>query len=63
MVATEGLDSAGITESEMRKQVEATTALGRIGRPADIAPAAVYLASSDSAWVTGETLYISGGMR
>jgi 3-oxoacyl-[acyl-carrier protein] reductase len=37
--------------------------LGRIGRPEDIAPAAVFLASSDSDWMTGETLYISGGRR
>ena len=47
----------------MRRQIEASTPLGRIGQPQDIAPAAVYLASSDSAWVTGETLYISGGLR
>jgi 3-oxoacyl-[acyl-carrier protein] reductase len=39
------------------------TALGRIGQPDDIAPAVVYLASDDSSWVTGETHYISGGMR
>lgn len=63
MVETEGTHSAGITESEMRKQVEAQTPLGRIGKPGDIAPAVVYLASQDSAWVTGETLYVSGGMR
>jgi 3-oxoacyl-[acyl-carrier protein] reductase len=63
MVETEGFRSAGIHESDFRKQVEATTPLGRIGRPEDIAPAAVYLASADSAWVTGETLYISGGLR
>jgi 3-oxoacyl-[acyl-carrier protein] reductase len=63
MVETEGFRAAGIGESDMRKQVEATTPLGRIGEPKDIAPAAVYLASPDSAWVTGETLYISGGMR
>jgi 3-oxoacyl-[acyl-carrier protein] reductase len=63
MVVTEGFQAAGIHESDMRKQVEAQTPLGRIGQPDDIAPAAVYLASSDSKWVTGETLYISGGMR
>jgi 3-oxoacyl-[acyl-carrier protein] reductase len=63
MVETEGTHSAGITESDFRKQVESQTPLGRIGKPADIAPAVVYLASSDAAWVTGETLYISGGMR
>src|SRR5262249_6081372 len=59
MVDTEGVRSAGIAESEWRKQYEAQAPLGRIGQPQDIAPAAVYLASSDSAWLTGETLYIS----
>src|ERR1700736_1346384 len=63
MVETEGVHAAGIAESDMRKQTEVTTPLGRIGQPQDIAPAAVYFASSDSAWVTGETLYITGGLR
>jgi 3-oxoacyl-[acyl-carrier protein] reductase len=63
MVETEGFRSAGIAESDFRKQVEATTPLGRIGRPQDIAPAAVFLASSDAGWITGETFYISGGKR
>jgi 3-oxoacyl-[acyl-carrier protein] reductase len=65
MVETEGTTSAGITanESDLRKQVESQTPLGRIGQPPDIAPAAVFLASSDSAWITGETLYIAGGFR
>ena len=62
MVETEGVHAAGIAESDMRKQVEAQTPLGRIGQPQDIATAAVFLASSDSAWVTGETLTISGGL-
>jgi 3-oxoacyl-[acyl-carrier protein] reductase len=63
MVETEGTHSAGITESEMRKQVEAQTPLGRIGQPQDIASAVVFLASVDSSWITGETLVISGGYR
>jgi 3-oxoacyl-[acyl-carrier protein] reductase len=63
MVETEGVRSAGIHESDMRKQIEAQTPLGRIGQPQDIAPAAVFLASADSGWITGETLYISGGLR
>lgn len=63
MVETEGVHAAGISESDFRKQVEAQTPLGRIGQPQDIAPAAVFLASSDSSWITGETFYISGGMR
>jgi 3-oxoacyl-[acyl-carrier protein] reductase len=63
MVETEGVHAAGIAESDMRKQTEAMTPLGRIGQPEDIAPTAVFLASSDSAWITGETFFISGGMR
>lgn len=63
MVDTEGIRSAGIHESDMRKTIEATTPLGRIGEPDDIAPAVVFLASQDSSWITGETLYISGGFR
>jgi 3-oxoacyl-[acyl-carrier protein] reductase len=63
MVETEGTNSAGITDSEFRKQTEAQTPLGRIGQPHDIAPAVVFLASPDSAWITGEALYVSGGLR
>jgi 3-oxoacyl-[acyl-carrier protein] reductase len=63
MVETEGTQSAGIAESDMRKQVEAQTPLGRIGKPHDIAGMAVFLASDDSAWITGETFVISGGYR
>jgi len=63
MVETEGVHSTGIAESEFRKQVEATTPLGRIGQPGDIAPAAVFLASSDSGWITGESILIAGGAR
>jgi 3-oxoacyl-[acyl-carrier protein] reductase len=63
MVETEGTHSAGITQSDFRKAIEAQTPLGRIGQPQDIAPAAVFLASSNSAWITGETLTISGGLR
>jgi 3-oxoacyl-[acyl-carrier protein] reductase len=63
MVETEGVHAAGIAESDFRQQVEAQTPLGRIGQPHDIAPAAVYLASDDSAWITGESFYISGGLR
>jgi len=63
MVETEGVRAAGIASSDFRKEVESQTPLGRIGQPQDIAPAAVFLASADSAWMTGETLYISGGLR
>jgi 3-oxoacyl-[acyl-carrier protein] reductase len=63
MVETEGVHAAGFAESEFRKQIEAQTPLGRIGQPDDIAPAAVFFASKDSAWITGETLSITGGFR
>ena len=62
-VETEGTHGAGITESDFRKKVESDTPLGRIGQVGDIAPAVVYLASSDSAWVTGESFFIGGGLR
>ncbi len=62
MVVTEGIQAAGVIGSDYQKQVEAQTPLGRIGQPQDIAPAAVFFASSDSAWITGETLHISGGI-
>lgn len=63
MVITEGLATAGISEGDFRKKMEADTPLGRIGQPNDIATAAVFFASSDSAWITGETLVIAGGLR
>jgi 3-oxoacyl-[acyl-carrier protein] reductase len=62
MVETEGLQASGIADS-LRPQVEAETPLGRIGQPQDIATAAVFLASSDSAWITGENFVIAGGYR
>jgi len=61
MIDTEGVRSAGITESDFRRQIEEQTPLGRIGQPQDIAPVAVFLASDDSGWVTGETIHVSGG--
>jgi 3-oxoacyl-[acyl-carrier protein] reductase len=63
MVETEGVRAAGISQSDFRKQVEAQTPLGRIGQPQDIGPAAVFLASGESGWITGETLHIAGGNR
>lgn len=63
MVVTEGFQSAGFAESDMAKQVQAQTPLGRIGQPQDIAAAAVFLASPDSGWLTGETLVIAGGFH
>jgi 3-oxoacyl-[acyl-carrier protein] reductase len=63
MVETEGVVAAGFSEGDLRKQLEAITPLGRIGQVEDIAPAAVFFASSDSQWITGETLRIAGGLR
>ncbi len=63
MVETEGVKSAGFSEGDFRKQIESTTPLGRIGQPPDIAGAAVFLASDDSAWLTGENIVISGGLK
>jgi 3-oxoacyl-[acyl-carrier protein] reductase len=63
MVETEGLHTAGISESDFRKMVESMTPLGRIGQPEDIARAAVFFASDDAGWVTGQTLLLAGGQR
>jgi 3-oxoacyl-[acyl-carrier protein] reductase len=63
VIETEGLHATGISGSDFERQAVAQTPLGRIGQPEDIAPAVVFLASSESAYTTGETLYISGGLR
>jgi len=63
MVETEGVHTSGIIGSDFQKQLEAQTPLGRIAQPEDIAPIAVFLASQDSGWLTGETLLASGGLR
>jgi 3-oxoacyl-[acyl-carrier protein] reductase len=62
MIETEGVKAAGFDEGEFRQYVEATAALGRIGQPSEIAPAAVFLASDDASYLTGETVRISGGL-
>jgi 3-oxoacyl-[acyl-carrier protein] reductase len=63
MVETEGAKAGGFTEGEFRKQIESQTPLGRIGQPQDIATAVVFFASPESAWISGETLVIAGGLR
>lgn len=63
MIETEGFHAAGINGSDFHKEVEAATPLGRIGRPEDIAPVAVFYASEDSGWVSGEVTLVSGGQR
>jgi 3-oxoacyl-[acyl-carrier protein] reductase len=63
MVETEGVHTAGFIGSDFEKGAVAQTPLGRIAQPGDIAPLAVFLASSDSGWLTGETILASGGLR
>ena len=63
MVETEGAHSAGFIGSDFQKAAVAQTPLGRIGQPGDIASVAVFLASDDSAWLTGEQLTAAGGMK
>ena len=60
---TEGVETMGIAGSDFEKQLVARTALGRAGEPEDIAKVAVFLASADSQWVTGEIISASGGYR
>jgi 3-oxoacyl-[acyl-carrier protein] reductase len=62
-VETEGVHTAGIADSDFQKQMIARTALGRFGQPEDIAPVAVFLASADSGWLTGEVIRASGGFQ
>ncbi len=63
MIETEGTHAGGLVGTDFQKMVEAQAPLGRMGQPDDIAPTAVYLASSDSKYMTGETLLVSGGLR
>jgi 3-oxoacyl-[acyl-carrier protein] reductase len=62
-VETEGVHSLGIIGSDFEKQLVAQTPLGRMGQPGDIAPVAVFLASPDSGWITGELIRVAGGLR
>jgi 3-oxoacyl-[acyl-carrier protein] reductase len=63
VVETEGTISAGLIGSDLEKSLKAQAPLGRTGRPDDIADIAVFLASNDSRWLTGEQLIASGGLR
>jgi 3-oxoacyl-[acyl-carrier protein] reductase len=63
MVETEGTHSAGLLNSDFETAAVAQTPLGRVGRPEDIASVAVFLASDDSAWLTGEKILAGGGLR
>ena len=62
MIETEGVHSAGLIEGDFRKWIESQSPLGRIGQTDDISPTAVYLASADSKYLTGETLRVTGGI-
>jgi 3-oxoacyl-[acyl-carrier protein] reductase len=61
LVITEGTQSAGIVGSDFEAGAIAATPLGRAGQPEDIAPPVAFLASDDARWITGETLFVSGG--
>jgi 3-oxoacyl-[acyl-carrier protein] reductase len=63
MVETEGTVTAGFIGSDFEKALIAQAPLGRTGRPDDIADIAVFLASDDSRWLTGEQIIASGGLR
>jgi 3-oxoacyl-[acyl-carrier protein] reductase len=62
-VETEGVHRIGVIGSDFQKEMIAQTPLGRFGQPDDIARVAVFLASDDAAWLTGERLSVSGGLR
>ncbi|MDR5835463.1 glucose 1-dehydrogenase [Caballeronia sp. LZ034LL] len=63
VVVTEGTHTAGVIGSEFETAALSQTPLGRVGQPDDIAAIAVFLASDDARWLTGESLIASGGMR
>jgi 3-oxoacyl-[acyl-carrier protein] reductase len=63
VVETEGTHSGGFIGSDFERSAISQTPLGRIGQPGDIASIALFLASHDSAWLTGEHLLASGGLR
>jgi 3-oxoacyl-[acyl-carrier protein] reductase len=60
-VITEGTHTAGIAGSDFERGAVASTPLGRAGQPEDIAPPVSFLASEDARWITGETIFVSGG--
>jgi 3-oxoacyl-[acyl-carrier protein] reductase len=61
---TEGVHGmAGFLGGDQAHQMVVDTPLGRVGQPSDIAPAVVFLSSTDSAWITGETIRVSGGLN
>ncbi len=63
IIETEGTHSAGFVGSDFEKSIVSQTPLGRVGQPGDIASVAVFLASDDSGWLTGEQILAGGGLR
>jgi len=63
LVVTEGTRASGNAEGEFKSYAISRTPLGRVGEPQDIAKVAVFLASDESAWITGEVLPVGGGAR
>lgn len=63
LVETEGVHTMGVLGSDFEKSAVAQTPLGRVGQPDDIAKVAVFLASDESGWITGDRLTVSGGAR
>jgi 3-oxoacyl-[acyl-carrier protein] reductase len=63
IVVTEGTESAGIVGGDFETHFVKNASLGRVGQPEDIAATAVFLASDDSSWTTGQTIEIAGGIQ
>ena len=63
LIQTEGVVAAGFHEGDMRNWIESVTPMGRIGTVDEIASVVAFLVSSDAAYVTGETLHATGGLR
>jgi 3-oxoacyl-[acyl-carrier protein] reductase len=63
MIVTEGVRTAGFDHGDMRGWIESVTPMGRVGKVEEIARPVLFLASDASAYVTGETLHVTGGLR
>jgi 3-oxoacyl-[acyl-carrier protein] reductase len=63
LIETEGTHVAGAIGGEFEQQLVALTPLGRTGQPEDLTPVAIFLASDESRWITGDLLTVSGGLR
>jgi 3-oxoacyl-[acyl-carrier protein] reductase len=63
VIETEGTHTIGVIGSELEKKAAAQTPLGRIGQPDDVGKIAVFLASDQSGWVTGERIVAAGGYQ